>query len=163
MDHWHVLLGLLSLLFSSIDAFVPPPQLISRKTHTCSFHPSAAAATTTTLYNTSTCLQAKLWDRLEIEEDEEPHWYLLNCIAGLELYLLKQCQEKCGDMPDALKFVVPTEKKMWSHGANQMVTKTKVKYQGYIFAKLRLSTSVRSDSRTRLVPILDGDCQSQGL
>lgn len=87
-------------------------------------------------------LAASLWDRLEIEEDTEPMWYLLNCVAGLEMDLLKQCREVCKDMPDAVKFVVPTERKTRSHGANRMVTETKVKYQGYVFGKLRLCKEV---------------------
>lgn len=80
----------------------------------------------------------KLWDRLQVEEDEEPFWYLVNCVAGLEMDLLRQCRDICKDMPDAIKFVVPTEVKTRSHGAKRMVTETKVKYQGYVFAKLRL-------------------------
>uniref|UniRef100_A0A7S3LDT3 SAP domain-containing protein n=1 Tax=Amphora coffeiformis TaxID=265554 RepID=A0A7S3LDT3_9STRA len=87
-------------------------------------------------------LGAKLWDRLQIEEDPEPFWYLINCVAGLEIDLLRQCREVCKDMPDAVKFVVPTEKKTRSHGAKRMVTETKVKYQGYVFAKLRLCPEV---------------------
>lgn len=89
-----------------------------------------------------TALTAKLWDRLAIEEDLEPNWYLLNCVAGLEMDLLKQCRDACADLPDAIKFVVPTEKKTRSHGANRMVTEPKVKYQGYVFAKLRLCSDV---------------------
>ena len=87
-------------------------------------------------------LTAKLWDRLEIEEDSEPCWYLINCIAGLEIDLLRQCREACADLPDAIKFVVPTEKKTRSHGTNRMVTEKKVTYQGYVFAKLRLCSDV---------------------
>ena len=88
-------------------------------------------------------LRDKLWDRLEIEEDPEPYWYLLNCVATNEIDLLRQCREVCADMPeDAIKFVVPTEKKTRSHGANRMVTETKVKYPGYVFAKLRLCAKV---------------------
>ncbi|KAL7567763.1 hypothetical protein ACA910_000518 [Epithemia clementina (nom. ined.)] len=87
-------------------------------------------------------LTAKLWDRLEIEEDVEPNWYLLNCVAGLEMDLLQQCRDACANLPDAMKFVVPTEKKTRSHGANRMVTEDKVKYQGYVFAKLRLCSDV---------------------
>lgn len=90
----------------------------------------------------SSALGAKLWDRLEIEEDPEPFWYLINCVAGLEIDLLRQCRAVCQDMPDAIKFVVPTEKKTRSHGAKRMVTETKVKYQGYVFAKLRLCPEV---------------------
>lgn len=89
-----------------------------------------------------TALQAKLWDRLEIEEDPEPMWYLLNCVATQELDLLYQCREVCQGHPDAIRFVVPTEKKTRSHGANKMVTETKVKYQGYVFAKIRLCPEI---------------------
>jgi hypothetical protein len=90
-------------------------------------------------YSTSSRLfMAKLWDRMEIEEDEEPMWYLLNCVAGLEIDLLRQCRQRCGDMEDAKKFVVPTITSTRSHGANRMVQDTKIKYQGYVFAKLRL-------------------------
>lgn len=96
----------------------------------------------TTTRATTTALSAKLWRRLEIEEDEEPMWYLLNCIAGLELDLLRQCRQKCADMPDALKFVVPIEKSTRSHGPNRIVTDVKVRYQGYVFGKLRLCEEV---------------------
>lgn len=89
-----------------------------------------------------TPLTAKLWDRLEIEEDLAPSWYLMNCVAGLEMDLLKQCREACADLPDAIRFVVPTEKKTKSHGANRMVTESKVKFPGYVFGKLRLSSDV---------------------
>ena len=41
-------------------------------------------------------------------------------------------------MEDVEKFVVPTVTTTRSHGANRMVQDTKVKYQGYVFAKLRL-------------------------
>jgi transcription antitermination factor NusG len=92
---------------------------------------------------TSTSLAAnKLWDRLQIEEDEEPMWYLLNCVAGLEIDLLRQCRMACEEMPDAYKFVVPTEIKTRSHGASRMVTEVKVKYLGYVFAKIRLCPDV---------------------
>lgn len=137
MKHWVVLLCLLSLIYGSVDAFAPPPPSIAAKTHTSLQHASITSTTTT-----PTSLQAKLWDRLEIEEDPEPFWYLLNCVAGLELDLLNQCRAKCADMEDAVKFVVPTERKTRSHGANRMVTETKVKYQGYVFAKLRLCPEV---------------------
>ena len=90
----------------------------------------------------STKLRDKLWERLEIEEDDEPMWYLLNCVAGLELDLRNQCREVCRDMPEVVRFIVPTERKTRSHGANRMVTETKVKYLGYVFAKLRLCQSV---------------------
>jgi len=82
-----------------------------------------------------------LWERMEIEEDEEPYWYLLNCIAGLEIDLLRQVRQVSENLPeeDVVKFVVPTVVKTRSHGANRMVRETKVKYLGYVFAKLRLT------------------------
>ncbi|KAL3910556.1 MAG: hypothetical protein SGILL_007648, partial [Bacillariaceae sp.] len=86
-----------------------------------------------------TRLFGDLWDRMEIEEDEEPQWYLLNCVATLELDLLSQCRHKCAGMPDIVKFVVPTVTKTRSHGAKRMVRDVKVKYQGYVYAKLRLT------------------------
>jgi len=94
--------------------------------------PKIVATTSTTLF------ENKLWDRMEIEEDEEPFWYCLNCVAGLEMDLLRQCRQRCADMEDVEKFVVPMVTNVRSHGANRMVKDTKVKYQGYVFAKLRL-------------------------
>lgn len=76
---------------------------------------------------------------MEIEEDEEPMWYLINCVAGLELDLLRQCLQVTEDMDDVLKIVVPMQRSTRSHGAKRMVTDVKVKYQGYVFAKLRLT------------------------
>jgi transcription antitermination factor NusG len=139
MARWLALpvLGLVALTSSSIDAFTPRVPLVS-----IPYVYSASLSATRFGRNEATCLLAKLWDRLEIEEDPEPMWYLLNCIAGLELDLLNQCRAKCADMPDVVKFVVPTERKTRSHGANRMVTETKVKYQGYVFAKLRLCPEV---------------------
>jgi transcription antitermination factor NusG len=79
---------------------------------------------------------------MSIEEDPEPFWYLLNCVAGLEIDLLRQCRAITEDMPDAVKFVVPTERKTRSHGPKKIVTETKVRYQGYVFGKLRLCPEV---------------------
>ena len=87
---------------------------------------------------TTRLFENKLWDRMEIEEDEEPMWYVLNCVAGLEIDLLRQCRQRCEGMDDVVKFVVPMVTTTRSHGANRMVKDTKVKYQGYVFAKLRL-------------------------
>jgi hypothetical protein len=87
---------------------------------------------------TSTTLFSKLWDRMEIEEDEEPMWYVLNCVAGLEIDLLRQCRQRCEEMEDIEKFVVPMITSTRSHGANRMVKDIKVRYQGYVFGKLRL-------------------------
>lgn len=75
---------------------------------------------------------------MEIEEDEEKMWYCLNCVAGMEIDLLRQCRQRCEGMDDVEKFVVPMMTAVRSHGANRMVKDTKVKYQGYVFAKLRL-------------------------
>ena len=75
---------------------------------------------------------------MEIEEDEEKLWYCLNCVAGLEMDLLRQCRQRCRNMEDVEKFVVPMVTTVRSHGANRMVKDTKVRYDGYVFAKLRL-------------------------
>lgn len=97
----------------------------------------STSGTSTRLY------ENKLWDRLGIEEDEEPYWYLINCVATNELDLLRQCRAVTQDMKeDAIKFVVPLERKTRSHGPNKMVTEEKVKYPGYVFAKLRLCPHV---------------------
>lgn len=120
------------------DAFIAPATFATQRAH-CSATPRPQS---TTIVPSSTALGNKLWKRLEVEEDEEPMWYLLNCVAGLEMDLLRQCRMACEGMEDAIKFVVPTETKTRSHGANRMVTETKVKYQGYVFAKLRLCEEV---------------------
>lgn len=90
----------------------------------------------------SVCLADKAWDRIGLEEDPEPYWYLLNCVVGLERELLDQCRTLCEDMPDAHRFIVPIERKTRSHGANRMVTESKVKYPGYVFAKMRLCPEI---------------------
>jgi transcription antitermination factor NusG len=114
------------------NSFVQPtcPQRISRGQEFC------------------TRLKEGLWDRLDIEEDEEPQWYVLNCVAGLEIDLLRQCRDACGDMADVVKFVVPTTRHTRSHGANRMITEEKVQYPGYVFAKLRLCPDVYEAVRT---------------
>ena len=109
--------------------------------------PHQHLTTTTTRLFLAAASNNKLWDRLQIEEDEEPMWYLLNCVATNELDLLRQCRQKCANLPDAVqqnvvKFVVPLERKTRSHGAKKMVTDVKVKYPGYVFAKLRLCPPV---------------------
>jgi hypothetical protein len=96
------------------------------------------SAIKTVVASTTRLFENKLWDRMEIEEDEEPMWYVLNCVAGLEIDLLRQCRQRCEGMEDVVKFVVPMVTNTRSHGANKMVKDTKVKYQGYVFAKLRL-------------------------
>jgi hypothetical protein len=120
-----------------INAFVQKVPLISKKALTVSA-PLPRSEQGMNVGKQDTRLFAKLWDRMGIYEDEEPLWYLVNCVAGLELDLLRQCRQRCGDMEDVVKFVVPVEHKTRSHGANRMVFETKVKYQGYVFAKLRL-------------------------
>lgn len=107
---------------------------------TGSITPAASAPSRTP--SATQLFENKLWNRLKIEEDPEAFWYLLNCVATNELDLLYQCRTVCADMPDAIKFVVPLEQKTRSHGAKKMVTETKVKYAGYVFAKLRLCPEV---------------------
>jgi len=133
----------------SVKAFSLTPSDASRSLHhqIGTSQPHKRHGNDNRLWNRQDSLRlyaAGLWERLEIEEDPEPMWYLLNCVAGLELDLLNQCREVCRDMPqeNVVKFVVPTEKKTRSHGANRMVTETKVKYLGYVFGKLRLCKEV---------------------
>ncbi|CAB9502060.1 expressed unknown protein [Seminavis robusta] len=122
---------------------LPRKTSLSRQLHHPSNRLPPRDGTTSTTSSTSTqLLENKLWDRLEIEEDPEPFWYLINCVAGLELDLLAQCRQATEDMPDAIFFCAPTETKTRSHGANRMVTESKVKYQGYVFGKLRLCPEV---------------------
>jgi hypothetical protein len=110
--------------------------LLVRQPHKQPHHnPPKSTSTTST---TTRLFMAKMWERLQIEEDEEPMWYLLNCVAGLEMDLLRQCRQRCEGMEDVVKFVLPMTQKIRSHGANRMVTETKTQYQGYVFAKLRL-------------------------
>lgn len=88
-----------------------------------------------------------MWTRLEIEEDDPSggtSWYLINCVAGLELDLLNQCRQVCANFPvcDVEKFVVPTERHLRSHGDKRKVVDVKVRYPGYVFCKIRLTEDV---------------------
>lgn len=71
-------------------------------------------------------------------------WYLINCIAGVELDLLNQARYVCADFPenDVEKFVVPTERHLRSHGDKKKVVDVKVRYPGYLFCKIRLVENV---------------------
>ena len=99
---------------------------------------SMSTTTTTTLF------AGGAWERLEIEDDEDFNWYLISCQVGNELVLLNQCRLACQDLPaDVIdRFVVPTTKSLRSHGATRMVTNVKVKYLGFLFAKIRLCKPV---------------------
>lgn len=92
-------------------------------------------------------MRGKMWKRLEIEEDDitdGTSWYLINCVAGLELDLLNQARQVCADFPlsDVEKFVVPTERHLRSHGDKRKVVDVKVRYPGYVFCKIRLVENV---------------------
>jgi transcription antitermination factor NusG len=87
-------------------------------------------------------LHGKLWDKLGIEPDpmdEEAGWYVMNCVAGSEMELLAQAKHVTKDIPTELieKIVVPTERKLRSHGKKQNVVEVKVRYPGYCFVKMR--------------------------
>ncbi len=91
---------------------------------------------------TTTSLYGKLWDKLQIEPDtmeDEPGWYVMNCVAGSEMDLLAQAKHVCRDMPEELveKITVPTERKLRSHGKTKKVVEVKVMYPGYCFVKMR--------------------------
>lgn len=96
---------------------------------------------------TTVVMRGKMWKRLEIEEDDitdGTSWYLINCVAGLELDLLNQARQVCADFPlsDVEKFVVPTERHLRSHGDKRKVVDVKVRYPGYVFCKIRLVENV---------------------
>jgi hypothetical protein len=114
-----------------IDGFVQNGPFVQR-------NPLAQGPTATREPRAVGLFMAKLWDRMQIEEDPEPMWYVLNCVAGLEMDLLRHCRKRLEDMEDAEKFVVLSATNTRSHGANRMVMDTKVTYPGYVFAKLRL-------------------------
>lgn len=95
----------------------------------------------------SVSLHGKLWKRLQIDEDDPSdgtRWYLINCVAGVELDLLNQCRIVCDDFPKHLveKFVVPTQRHLRSHGEKKKVVDVKVRYPGYVFCKICLVEDV---------------------
>lgn len=71
-------------------------------------------------------------------------WYLINCVAGVELDLLNQCRQVCEHFPktDVEKFVVPTTRHLRSHGDKKKVVDVRVRYPGYVFCKIRLVEDV---------------------
>ena len=95
--------------------------------------------------STTRLLVETLWERMNLVEDDEPMWYLLNCVAGNEMELQQQCRTQFKYLildpadRDAIKFVVPTITSTRSHGAKRMVQDTKVKYPGYVFVHVRLT------------------------
>ena len=107
-----------------------------RRTRTFKYpHPSST--TSFSYHLSSTQLNGKLWDKLQIEPDamdEPPQWYVMNCVAGLEMDLLAQCKHVTKDMPTDLieKFSVPTERSLRSHGKSGNVVELKSRYPGYV-------------------------------
>ncbi|KAL7489756.1 hypothetical protein ACHAW6_015426 [Cyclotella cf. meneghiniana] len=96
---------------------------------------------------TTSSLHGKLWKRLEIEEDSPEmgtSWYLINCVAGVEFDLLAQARQVTQSFPktDVEKIVVPTERRLRSHGDKKKVVDVKVRYPGYVFCKIRLTEEV---------------------
>lgn len=141
---WWILV--INLGASTAFLVIPSTIVNSNVRHSSAYHSSSLAnersRVLSRVSSSTTARYGKLWDRMEIEEDSEPMWYLLNCIATQELDLLRQCRARCGHMEDVVKFVVPIERSTRSHGPNRIVTDTKVAYQGYVFAKLRLCKDV---------------------
>ena len=95
-----------------------------------------------TSQTSSSALYGKLWDKLGIDPDGmdvEPGWYVMNCVAGSEKDLLAQAKHVTkGFSTDLIeKIVVPTERKLRSHGKSQKVVEVKVRYPGYCFVKMR--------------------------
>eukprot|EP00984_Skeletonema_dohrnii_P008734 scaffold3263_cov121-Skeletonema_dohrnii-CCMP3373.AAC.3 len=96
----------------------------------------------------STSLNGKLWKRLQTEEDDPDvdgtSWYLINCVAGVELDLLAQARIVCERFPKKVveKFVVPTTRHLRSHGDKKKVVDVRVRYPGYLFCKIALVEDV---------------------
>eukprot|EP00578_Thalassiosira_sp_NH16_P024139 CAMPEP_0181099338 /NCGR_PEP_ID=MMETSP1071-20121207/12607_1 /TAXON_ID=35127 /ORGANISM="Thalassiosira sp., Strain NH16" /LENGTH=806 /DNA_ID=CAMNT_0023181995 /DNA_START=146 /DNA_END=2566 /DNA_ORIENTATION=+ len=139
----------LLILLAAANSFQLPSSIPARghssiskyTTNTHPVNPSPNPAISTT------ALQGKLWKRLQIEEDDPADgtsWYLINCVAGVELDLLNQACYVCADFPETSveKFVVPTERHLRSHGDKKKVVDVKVRYPGYVFCKIRLVEDV---------------------
>ena len=129
--------GCCCLLLSSL--------LVTGDREGCSAFQLSSPSSITT--RTTVVMRGKMWKRLEIEEDDitdGTSWYLINCVAGLELDLLNQARQVCADFPlsDVEKFVVPTERHLRSHGDKRKVVDVKVRYPGYVFCKIRLVENV---------------------
>jgi len=89
-----------------------------------------------------TALYGKLWDKLGIEADtmeDEPGWYVMNCVAGSEKVLLEQAKHVTRNISTDLieKIVAPTTRALRSHGKTQKVVEVRVMYPGYCFVKMR--------------------------
>lgn len=109
-------------------------------------------------------LYGKLWEKLGIpedivdwtdeeieayddeEEDRGPYWYVMNCVAGLELELYEQAritqakleaEEETNGLIQQIK--VPREKTLKSFGTKRTVVEDKVLYPGYVFLKMYLT------------------------
>jgi len=111
-------------------------------------------------------LYGKLWEKLGIpedivdwtdedieqyddddeEEDQGPYWYVMNCIAGMELGLLEQslitqakleAEEETQGLIQQIK--VPIEKTIKSFGTTRTMIEDKVLYPGYVFLKMYLT------------------------
>ena len=108
----------------------------------------------------ATKLYGKLWDKLGIpedivnwdevdeeelyddedEDDRGPYWYVMNCVAGLELELFEQALSVQRKLPDLIQKVrVPTEKTIKSFGTKRHVVEDRVLYPGYVFLKMFLT------------------------
>ncbi len=108
----------------------------------------------------TTKLYGKLWDKLGIpedivnwdevdeeelyddedEDDRGPYWYVMNCVAGLELELFEQALSVQRKLPDLIQKVrVPTEKTIKSFGTKRHVVEDRVLYPGYVFLKMFLT------------------------
>lgn len=148
--------------FRTVQCFIPSSSLTKKRAIAplSFFHPphdeatqssSSSCSDITKQHNTHhhhhshhrTKLFGKNWDALEIEDSDSIQWYLLNCVAGLEMDLLAQCQELCNRYPktDIVRFSVPTMKMARSHGKRNVVEDLTL-YSGYVFARVRLCEEV---------------------
>src|SRR5210317_1428447 len=143
---------LILLATTTATAFQLSPTRISSRHHASSLTSDdkrAIGSPIRTVHpSSSTSLNGKLWKRLHIEEDDPEvdgtSWYLINCVAGVELDLLAQARIVCEHFPESVveKFVVPTTRHLRSHGDKKKVVDVRVRYPGYLFCKIALTEDV---------------------
>ncbi|GMI12417.1 hypothetical protein TrVE_jg10368 [Triparma verrucosa] len=91
---------------------------------------------------------------MDIEEDEEPGWYICQCIAGTETNVMAQLKAVVPKTPGAMssieRFHVPT-RLAGNSRMSKVFTSEQVLYPSYIFVNMKLNsltyTAIRSVSR----------------
>lgn len=142
------LLARSALLATTASAFQVSPTRTSRHQSPLTSNRVSRSLIKSVPLPSSTSLNGKLWKRLQIEGDDPEvdgtSWYLINCVAGVELDLLAQARMVCEHFPKSVveKFVVPTTRHLRSHGDKKKVVDVRVRYPGYLFCKIALTEDV---------------------